>query len=291
MAVPANIVFGDGVFSVNGVDVALTRGGGQFLIENEYRSIPADGDYGDVKDRIRIIGQKAKIKFNSLELLPSNIAKFYPSMNRSTADSTKDVITGTLDISIVDYSTVTWTGKTKAGKAVVITLYNAINLENLDWSLVDKEEVVPELTFTATYNENTRKSPPWQIEFFNTDAVAPVAILAAPKAGAATQLVVSFNEALAASTLAITDRFNLLSSLSNDALGTPVAIAITTLANSVTWIDANTTNPKAVITIASTTFVAGKTVRLNFKASAVGDISTPTNYIAAATNFDAVVTA
>ena len=48
-----SIILGDGVFAVNGTDIALTRGGGQFLIEREYREIPADGDYSPVKGRIR----------------------------------------------------------------------------------------------------------------------------------------------------------------------------------------------------------------------------------------------
>jgi hypothetical protein len=176
------------------------------------------------------------------------------------------------------------------GKPVIITLSNAINLENIDWDLKDKEEVIPQVTFTATYDPNSRTTPPWSIQWYNNgDSIVPDATLAAPKAGAQTQIVVTFNEALSATTLAITNINNLLSSLSNDALGTPAAISVASVANSVAWIDANTSRPKAIITIPSTTFVAGKTLRLNFKASAVTDLSN--NAIPAATNFDAVVTA
>lgn len=167
MAAPDDIILGDGVFSVNGVDIALTRGGGQFTIEREYRQIEADGDYGPVKGRIRKIRSVAKLSMNALEVLVTNLPKMYPAMQvvNDVGPPVTDTVTATADIADTDYTTVTWTGKTQGGRAVVITLNNAINLENLDWSLVDKEEVVPQLTYTATYDEATRTTEPWKIEF------------------------------------------------------------------------------------------------------------------------------
>lgn len=159
------IILGDGVFSVGGTDIALTRGGGSFSIEREYRQIEADGDYGPVKDRIRKIKSIAKLTLNALELLPANMEKFYPSMDLDTSDTGKDVLTASTDIASADYNTVTFTGTTLTGKQVYIELTNAINLENIDWSLVDKDEVVPELTYTATYLEASRTTEPWKVEF------------------------------------------------------------------------------------------------------------------------------
>ena len=289
-----NIMLGDGVFSVGGVDVGLTRGGGQWILEREFRSIEADGDRGDVKGRIRILKEKAKLVMNILELLPGNITKFYPALSRNTTDPNKDVVTGTLEIVAGDYNTVTWTGRTLNGKPIVITLENAINLENIDWSLVDKDENVPKATYTSTYDPATRSTPPWNVQFFNTavpDTVIPVATLLTPQAGAQTSLVISFNELLHADTLAISDRFNLLSSLKNDALVANTTIAITSLADSVEWFNKNSTNPFCIVTIASTTFVTGQTVRANMKAAAVKDRATVPNVILAATNSDAVVLA
>lgn len=60
--------------------------------------------------------------------------------------------TGAGAIQSTDYKTVTWTGKTKSGQAVVITLNNAINLEDVALSMVEKDEVIPKLTFYATYD-------------------------------------------------------------------------------------------------------------------------------------------
>lgn len=287
-----DIILGEGVFAVNGVDIALTRGGGAFAVEREFNSLEADGDMGPVKGRHRKTKSVATLKVKALELLPANLPKFYAAMSLNTADPAKDVLTGAADIVDADYSTVSFTGLTKAGKGVYIEVQNAINLEGIDWELADKEEVVPELTFTGNYDPATRTTEPWKVEFAKAvggDIVPPSLVLAAPKAGAKTQLVVTFNENLHADTLAITDRFNLLSALANDALGASTPIVITTAANSVQWMNSATDHPSAIITIASTTFVAGQTVRLNAKAAAIKDLAG--NAMLAATNFDAVVVA
>lgn len=58
------------------------------------------------------------------------------------------------------------TGKTKDGKGVVIKVYNAINLENFDWTLADKDEVISALSYTGCYLENSPQDyEPWEVEF------------------------------------------------------------------------------------------------------------------------------
>lgn len=167
MGAPENIILGDGVFSVRGTDIAVTRGGGSFVVEREYRQIEADGDMGPVKGRIRKVKSVAKLSLNALEVLPANIPKFYPALNEDTTTTPgTSTIKATDDIVDADYqATVKWTGKTKAGKAVVITLENAINLENIQWDLKDKDEIVPAITYTATYLESTRTTEPWKIDY------------------------------------------------------------------------------------------------------------------------------
>lgn len=166
---PNDIILGDGVFSIGVTDVGLTRGGGVFNVEREYKNIEADGDYGPVKGRIRKIKSIAKLSMNALEILTTNIPKMYPATKITTV-TTVDTITGKADIEDADYNdTITWTGKTTAGRSVVITIKNAINLENIEWPLVDKEEIISALTYTATYDPTTRTVEPWEIVF--TDAV------------------------------------------------------------------------------------------------------------------------
>ena len=163
-----NIILGEGVFSVNDVDIALTRGGGVFSIEREYRLIEADMDKGPVIGRVRLVRSSAKLSLNALELLPSNLTKFYPAMTLTDA-TVKDVLTAAADIVAGDFTKVTWTGTTKAGKEVYIELTKAINLENLEWNLLDKDEIVPQITYTAAYTDGVATEP-WKVEFVKDNA-------------------------------------------------------------------------------------------------------------------------
>ena len=160
----SDIILGDGVFAIGGVTVGLTRGGGNFTVEREYREIEADGDFGPVKGRIRKIRSVAKLSFSALELSPANLTKFFPATKTvGTAFQAAEMINNTSD-----YGTVTWVGSTQGGKDVKITLENAINMENIEMDLTDKEEIVLAVTFTATYLEGSRQVEPWKMDFLTT---------------------------------------------------------------------------------------------------------------------------
>lgn len=162
---PNEIILGDGVFAIGLTNIGLTRGGGKFTIKRDYKQIDADGDFGPVKGRIRKIKSECTLSMNALEVLAANLSKMYPALKITSATGT-DTITAENDIKDADYNdTVTWTGKTTGGRSVVITLKNAINLEAIDWTLKDKDEIVPEVTFTATYDPADRLTEPWSIEF------------------------------------------------------------------------------------------------------------------------------
>lgn len=60
-------------------------------------------------------------------------------------------IKGTGIVSTSDFKSVVWTGKTKNGKAVTITLPNAINMSNIDLTMVEKDDTVAQLVFAAAY--------------------------------------------------------------------------------------------------------------------------------------------
>lgn len=160
-------ILGEGVFSLGSTPVALTRGGGKFVVEREYKRIQADGDYGTVKGRVRKDMSVAKLTLNALEILEANLVKFYPA---TQLDTTTVVKTATLtakdDVADADYQTaVSWAGVTATGKQVKITLSNAINLENIDWSMVDKDEVVAQIVYEACYDETTRTTEPWKLDY------------------------------------------------------------------------------------------------------------------------------
>ena len=179
-AAPADIILGDGVFSIGGTStgggtaIALTRGGGNFSVEREYRLIEADGDYGPVKERIRLIREVAKLNMKNLEIVPANMDDYYPvaSASATTGSTTSTFTTRSLTTNVTseDYNWVNWVGYNKAGREVKIELENAINLENLNWDLIDKEEIINELTFQATYGGTTRTTVPWKVYFTTTSS-------------------------------------------------------------------------------------------------------------------------
>ena len=65
----SEIVLGAGTFYVGGTVIGLTRGGGAFTVEREYREINADGDRGAVKGRVVMESSRAKLSFNALTML------------------------------------------------------------------------------------------------------------------------------------------------------------------------------------------------------------------------------
>lgn len=163
----SDIILGEGVFMIGSANVGLTRGGGSFSVEREYRQIEADGDFGPVKGRIRKVRSTATLSFSALELSPENLLKFFPASR--TTDSTtflKYWAAQTID-STEDYHTISFVGKNQAGKQVKVTINNAINMGNLELNMTDKEELLAEVTFTATYTEEDREIEPWEILFFD----------------------------------------------------------------------------------------------------------------------------
>ena len=155
------ILLGYGTVTIGGTPIGLTRGGSIFVVEREFRPIEADGDRGPVKGRIEIDTEIAKLTVNALEMFTSaDMVKYYPGMLDTTGK-----LTSTLVIAAGDYNDVVWTGKTKDGKAVTVTVKDAINMGNLEWTFEDKSEVVGSLEFTATYDEALRDTPPWNVVF------------------------------------------------------------------------------------------------------------------------------
>lgn len=97
-------------------------------------------------------------------------------------------IKGSGIVNSTDFKTVVWRGLTKGGKAARITLSNAINMSNIDLSMVEKDDTVASLTFTAAYsNTNAMVSTlgdyeePWEIAYSGatTDPAADGILLGA----------------------------------------------------------------------------------------------------------------
>lgn len=91
--------------------------------------------------------------------------------------------TGTGVITNADYKSVKWVGKTKGGNAVRITMEQAINLGNIDLTMVEKGDTVPEITFTAVYDNTDTVAlstvEPWSIEVDGVSSGASEILLGA----------------------------------------------------------------------------------------------------------------
>lgn len=86
-------------------------------------------------------------------------------------------IKGTGIVTTSDYKAVKWTGKTKGGKGVEISLPDAINLSNIDLTMVEKDDSVAQLVFSAVYsNTDTMVSSdadyeePWSIKYAGAES-------------------------------------------------------------------------------------------------------------------------
>lgn len=77
------ILLGVGKFYVDSTLVGLTRGGGRFVVEREYREINADGDPGAVEDRIEQVEGRPKLTFRALQWV-TKIPSFYAGMTTVT---------------------------------------------------------------------------------------------------------------------------------------------------------------------------------------------------------------
>lgn len=78
----SEILLGAGVFYIGSTAVGLTRGGGSFNVEREYREINADGDRGAVKGRVVMEASRAKLTMNVLTML-TRLSDLYTSIEVS----------------------------------------------------------------------------------------------------------------------------------------------------------------------------------------------------------------
>ena len=78
------------------------------------------------------------------------------------------VYIGTGTISGSDFKTVKWVGLTKGGNAVTITLNDAVNVGNIEWTFAEKNDVVPSVEFEACYSNtdaaSSSNNEPWSVE-------------------------------------------------------------------------------------------------------------------------------
>lgn len=84
-----------------------------------------------------------------------------------------------------DFKDVVYEGITKEGKAIKITLKNAINKGDIDWAFAEKDETVASVTFEGCYENTDSMSEsteePWTIQMEGSTNAAGCIILGVGK--------------------------------------------------------------------------------------------------------------
>lgn len=178
LANPLNELLGAGAIYFNydtddEIAIGATKGGSTFNVEREYYESEQDGAFGPVKgDKVKI-SVIPTLTINAMELMPSNVEKFYAGMEETRngggdGENGKDYIElrERLVIEDTDYlENVAFVGETKDKKEVVIILENPLGDGETDWAMEPKENVVPEVQFTAHFDRDTPHKIPYTMRF------------------------------------------------------------------------------------------------------------------------------
>ncbi|MDW7673180.1 MAG: hypothetical protein SCK28_01465 [Bacillota bacterium] len=167
-----NIVIDTGVVYINYGELdermlAPTRGGNNFVVEQEIKIIERDGARGKEKGLRRVIREDATLTVNLMDLSQENIKL---ALAGAVMDPTTKAITnGNGEIPDTDYlKNITLLGETLSGEYKVITLYNALSDNGLSINMTDKNESVVQLQFAAHYDPANLTQNIYKIEQLET---------------------------------------------------------------------------------------------------------------------------
>ena len=148
------IVLGLGAFYIydgeEAVKIAYTRGGGKFAVERTCRPISFDGLKAYAAEEMLIIDEEnVSLEMNMLSIFTdADLTFLYPAMKTTTsAQGTEITSNDDLAIKTDDYRKVEWKGITNTGKPIVISIENAVNVSNIDWSMQDRDEVLQTISY------------------------------------------------------------------------------------------------------------------------------------------------
>jgi hypothetical protein len=148
--------------------LGATRGGSSWKVETEQREMEVDGVIHPIKGSKRIVGVKATLTLNMVEITDDLLLLAFPGASAQDYGDPKthDDIRITGDVDTDDYCTnITLVGNTTVSSSgyVMIMLDNALADGNLELSFADKDEAVPSITFTAHALSTAPDTCPWGI--------------------------------------------------------------------------------------------------------------------------------
>ncbi|MED4016998.1 hypothetical protein [Sutcliffiella cohnii] len=167
---PENIHLGEGILIKNfdprdlekpeSTRLGVTRGGGTWNLEFTNRSSRFDGDRGeDTKGLKSRIESKITITANMLELDYESMQIYTPSkLTESTSNMPPTpafkMVRPKVDFEEEDYfDNLAYVTRTKSGKLVAYVIENVLADGSLSAAMNDKDDIVPEITFTAHWED------------------------------------------------------------------------------------------------------------------------------------------
>lgn len=151
------LVFGAGTVTVGGTDLGATDEGVVFRIEQEIYEPHFNGVYGPMKGSLHRTRLVAFLEVTVQEFKTATLSIAIPGLTStppgSHAEASEELSEGVIAcIADAEYAEVIWTGADCQGDAIVITLENAICIENLEVTFQDTEEAKMRLVFMSTYD-------------------------------------------------------------------------------------------------------------------------------------------
>jgi len=154
------------------------RGGGEFVVETEWRDMPFDGVGGLVKGARRAINVTCSLTVNLIEITKELLKTAVPGSDFDEGTDAKDetgvTVTGETHYEIkrimketipnFEYTDVAIVAEYAHHKAPIICgLKNAMANSNLSLTFADAEESVLTITFTGAFDPDNIAEEPWFI--------------------------------------------------------------------------------------------------------------------------------
>jgi hypothetical protein len=183
---PSKVQLGEGVLIFNfnpddwddasAIPFGATRGGGSYNVERTNLPMRFDGDKGEsTKGLKRVSEWVITITANALELDLDLLKKIMPGTTETVAGTTTpgyDKYRPNADYTETDYiSNMAYVTETYDGKVVAYVIENVLGDGAFSAAFEDKNEIVPETTFTAHFDPKNMSEVPTYIAYYK----APVA--------------------------------------------------------------------------------------------------------------------
>ena len=169
-----NLVIDSGAVYKNFVDptslgtrMGATRGGSAFSIEQEWKDMPVDGAHGKVKGGKRLIGLKATLTCNFIEIAQEILKRALPGSAITNLPVTHKTFSRSLTLADTDYlGNVVIVGEMSGSTGRIICgVTNALADGNFEMNFADKEEAGVTLAFSGHFLPEALDTEPWILMF------------------------------------------------------------------------------------------------------------------------------